>query len=399
MFIDARLLVNDPFIYKGLYLDRPPTLTRIGSVIRYARGTEKGGQIVRHLAEVPGMANQLGNLPLSPLMGMQNTLSSVLGLTQIAAGASVLNLGVSIAGFAYMGYKLNQVQKSLGVLQQSLERGFNQVNTRLDAMSEQLMYIQLLVEDNRQQQQRLARAISHLQQATLIKEVAALKAELDDRARFPNESPREAIKTASRVKLFLGSQAIQVTPALDAELMLHTDIAIQGWAVATATEANLLLEMGRNQEAKQLLAAEVPQFRNVAERWGDNLVKAERAELATAYRFSAPRFAGSISEERVNRIVEISKRDRALSPDQIRRKKDEVEVEFEMSYSHQYDSPWTHRQIAVAEYLDGLSELSARLDSLESFAALCESQNVKSSHDLLPDANAKPGLYVLSPGE
>lgn len=70
-----------------------------------------------------------------------------------------------------------------------------------------------------------------------------------------------------------------------------------------------------------------------------------------------------------------------------------------MSYSSQFDEAWTHRQIAVAEYLDALSELSARLDSLQSFAALCESRNVRSSRDILPNADAEPGLYILPPNE
>jgi len=34
---------------------------------------------------------------------------------------------------------------------------------------------------------------------------------------------------SDRVRLFLGNQALQVTPKLDAELMLNTDIAIQWW--------------------------------------------------------------------------------------------------------------------------------------------------------------------------
>ena len=38
---------------------------------------------------------------------------------------------------------------------------------------------------------------------------------------------------------------------------------------------------------------------------------------------------------------------------------------------------------------------AARLDSLQSFAALCESKGVKSSKELLPDETAKPGLYLL----
>ncbi|WP_414619503.1 hypothetical protein [Calothrix sp. CCY 0018] len=85
----------------------------------------------------------------------------------------------------------------------------------------------------------------------IIHEIAALNAEINDRQRFPNESPRECLKVADRVRLFLSNQALQISPQLDAQLMLSTDIAIQGWAIATATEANLLLEIGQNQEAKE----------------------------------------------------------------------------------------------------------------------------------------------------
>ncbi|MBE9201824.1 MULTISPECIES: hypothetical protein [unclassified Nodularia (in: cyanobacteria)] len=433
MLIDTTLLANSPEIINGLLNG---SMQRYGSVIRWAAGTENAGQIVRHLAETPELTRKLIDFGFSPifggadiighgltyhkLIGIENTLSSVMGLSQIAAGASVLNLGVSIAGFAYMGYKLHQVQKQLGYLQEFMEGGFNRietglnhlengmmrgfkqvenslnhVNKRLDNISGQLAYIYLLVEDSREKQQSLAKAISHLHQAMLIKEIAALNAELQDRSRFPNESPRESLKVASRVRLFLANQALQVTPALDAELMLNTDVSIQGWAVATATEANLLLEIGKHQEAKELLAVEVPKFKQIAQRWGNELISHEKSHLSTAYRFTNSRFHDYITPERVERITEISPRDRTLSPEQIRWQKTNVDVEFEMSYSSQWDEAWTYRQIAVAEYLDTLSELSARLDSLQSFAALCESHNVKSSRDILPNADAGVGLYIL----
>lgn len=434
MLIDTTLLVKNPEIIKGL-LDG--SMTRYGSVIRWAAGTANGGQIVRHLAETPGLTSKLMTVPFSPilggvdiighgltyhkLMGIEKTLSSVMGLTQIAAGASVLNLGVSIAGFAYMGYKLHQIQNTLGNIQQSMETGFNrveadlnriennlnagfyhldqrfnQVDNSLDIISGQLAYLYLLVEDSRQKQKSLAKAISHLHQAMLIKEIAALKAELDDRSRFPDESPRSAIKTACRVRLFLSNQAIQATPELDAEIMLNADVSIQGWAVATATEANLLLEIGKHQEAKELLAVEVPQFKQVAERWGQALINHENSYLSTAYRFSNDRFNHYITPERVERITQISTSDRALSPEQIRSKKTHVDVEFDMSYSAtKFDQAWTHRQIAVAEYLDSLSELSARLESLESFADLCESKGVKSSQEIIPGNDAEPGIYAI----
>ena len=423
MLIDATFLVKNPEILKGL-LDG--SMQRYGSVIRWAAGTVKAGQIVRHLAEVPGLISKLMTVPFSPIVAgidvighgltyhkligvdhkligidsklirFEKTLSSVMGLSQIAAGASVLNLGVSIAGFAYMGYKLHQVQKTLGHIQQSMEEGFNRIDNRLDIISEQLAYLYLLVEDSRQKQKSLAKAISHLHQAMLIKEIAALKAELDERSRFPDESPRSAIKTASRVGLFLSNQAMQATPELDAEIMLNADVSIQGWAVAITTEANLLLEIGKHQEAKELLALQIPQFKQVAERWGKALINDENTYLSTAYRFTNSRFKNHITSERVERITEISPSDRTLSPDQIRGKKNYVDVEFEMSYSSaKFDRAWTHRQIAVAEYLDGLSELSARLEGLESFANLCESKGVKSSREILPGPDTEPGIYIL----
>ena len=434
MLIDTTLLVHNPEIIKGL-LDG--SMTRYGSVIRWAAGNANGGQIVRHLAETPGLTSKLMTVPFSPilggvdiighgltyhkLMGIEKTLSSVMGLTQIAAGASVLNLGVSIAGFAYMGYKLHQIQNTLGNIQQSMEAGFerieadlnrieknlsagfihldqrlNRVDERLDIISGQLAYLYLLVEDSREKQKSLSKAISHLHQAMLIKEIADLKAQLDDRSRFPDESPRSAIKTASRVRLFLSNQAIQATPELDAEIMLNADVSIQGWAVATATEANLLLEIGKHQEAKELLAIEIPQFKQVAERWGQALINNENTYLSTAYRFSNSRFNNHITPERVERITKISISDRALSPDQIRSKKTNIDVEFDMFYSDtKFDLAWTYRQIAIAEYLDTLSELLARLESLEYFADLCESKGVKSSREIMPGDDAEPGIYVL----
>ncbi|VXD19464.1 hypothetical protein PL9631_450038 [Planktothrix paucivesiculata PCC 9631] len=45
--------------------------------------------------------------------------------------------------------------------------------------------------------------------------------------------------------------------------------------------------------------------------------------------------------------------------------------------------------------MDSLSELSARLESLESFADLCESKGVKSSREIMPGNDDEPGIYAL----
>lgn len=48
-----------------------------------------------------------------------------------------------------------------------------------------------------------------------------------------------------------------------------------------------------------------------------------------------------------------------------------------------------------SEYLDALSELLARLDTLQDFAQLCGDQGVQSSKEILPSNDVKPGLYLL----
>jgi len=408
MLINATLLANDPEIIAGLLNG---TLKRFGSVIREA-GT---GRIVRHLAENPGLTGKLMAAPLNPVMGgaslvldgighgitihklnqVQRTLSSVLQLSQIAAGASVLNLGVSVIGFAYMGYKLHQIQQSLDTIQKSMEAGFDRIDDRLNTLSGQLAYLHLLVEDSRQEQRRLGQAIAELHRAVLVKEMADLRAELLDRSRHPGSSGRETLKVASRVRMVLSDQAMQANPELDARVMLVADIAIQGWAAATATEAYLLLEEGAFQEAQQVLAFEIPRFQDSASRWANILLTDERPQLATAYRFAAPRFEQYVTQERVERIAYISPQDSGLSEDQIRRRKNDAEVEFEMFHSSQLDAGWLHRQIASAEFLDSLSELSARLEGLQAFAEMCEIQGVRNSRMVLPDEKAAPGLYLL----
>jgi len=179
MLIDTTLFAN-PEIVRGL---SDGTLSRFGGVIRESAT----GHIVKHLAESPSMTNQMLN-------GLQGTASSVLGMSQIAAGASILNLGVSIAGFLYMNHKLNQLRNSITYLQASVDEGFNRIDNRLEVLSHQLGYIQLIVQYNRQEQQVLSESVSELHRAVLIQEIANLQAALQDLSRFPDSSPRDALK-------------------------------------------------------------------------------------------------------------------------------------------------------------------------------------------------------------
>ena len=416
MIINPTFLIKDPAIIQGLLNG---TLTRHGGVIREAAT----GQIVRHLVESPALTGNLMTFAANPLLGavkiasdtaghgitihklnnvsnqlnqVQQMLNPILGLSQIAAGASVLNVGISIAGFAYMGYKLNQIQTSLGKMQQSMEAGFKNIDERLDVLSGQLAYLHLLVQENRQGQIHLADAINQLYRTILIKEIAELRAELIAKNRFPNTSIQSALKVASKLVMIMFDQVLQITPELEPQKMLLVDVATQGWAVATATEAHLLLEIGMFEEAQELLSLEVPRFKQNAEQWANNLLDRERPELNTAYRFTAPIFKQHISQERVARIVNISSGDRNLSPEKKQEKQDDIAIEFQMSYASRLDQNWIYQQVAIAEYLDTFSELSARLETLQDFILLCKKIGVNNSLELLAGKQEESSWYTLS---
>lgn len=419
MLIDTTLLANDPQILEGLFNG---TLTRYGSIIR-----DGSGRIVKHLIEAQGTSEVAMKAPmLNPLAGvggianavvngvghtvtynklngmqqtlsgMQQTLSSVLKVSQVAAAASVLNLGVSVVGFAYMGYKMNQLQKSMSTMQQRMEAGFDRVSATLENLGDQLNYVLLLAEANASEQQRISASLAELHRAVLVSELSELLSWLEQLSRFPDDSPKDAIRTASKVRRTLSDQSLRVSPEFDPRVMLVADISIRGWMVATATEANLLMRMGQHRDAIDLIENEHPRFAVLSEHWAKALLAdKERPMLQTAYRFDAPRFHEYILSERVERIAQIHDADRTLSPERRLRAKKEAALEFEMSYNNQLDVGWTHRQLAVAEYLDGLSELSSRIETLGAFARECEARQIPSSRDVLPGPDATPGLYLL----
>jgi len=402
-------LIADPQVIEGL---ANGSLVRFGSVIRHASGTPQGGEIFRHLLESPDLTSTLMNAPFNPVLPVADmtakaagisgqltqlgsTTSQILGLTQITAGASVLNLGVSVAGFLYMNHRLNQLQGQISEMSSLVEQGFSTIGGKLDRMQGQLAYLCLMMENNQVQQQQLKEGLARLHQAFLIKTISELQSELYSLRLFPEELPKNAIKASESARIFLCNQANQTPIEFTPQSMMIADVATQGWAVATATEAHLLLRHGRIDEAEEILNHTVPLFKNHCDRWGSTLIKTERSELSTAYRFEAPMFRDYISPERLARIIKISPDDQDISIQKREWKRQEAFVEFEMTRTKPNISrQWIYSQIALSEFLDTLSELSDRLDGLREFAKLCKRSGVKNCQELLPESG-ESGLYTL----
>lgn len=153
------LLFASPSIVSGL-LDG--SLVRYGGVVREAAT----GCIVKHLAEAPGLTSLLMNAPGLEAINwvinslahqathrkleiLQHTATKILGLSQVSAGASVLNLGVSAIGFTYMHFHLNQLQDSIDRLERVVREGIQNLQGRLDDLSGQLAYLQALAVQSR----------------------------------------------------------------------------------------------------------------------------------------------------------------------------------------------------------------------------------------------------------
>ena len=376
-------------IIQGLQTD---SLSRSGSTIL----DKKTRQVVGHLFESQGVTE-----PVSLALGKSSLVPNVIQgipiqMSQLPMGASVLNLGVSLAGFAYMAKKLGQIQSDLDNIKRSMEAGFDRIDDQLNLLHGQLAYISILVEDNAQEQKKLGESISALHRALLVENMATLRATLLDRDRYPDSPVQDALLVTSKARGFMSDQALFQTPNLDARTMLLTDIAIKGWVIAIGTEVNLLLENGRLSDAEQVLNEEIPRFRNMAFGWFNALLVSEEPQLATAYRFAAPLFEKYIAPERIERITLISQIDSSLTPEKIRQKKQDAEIELDLTSSpYRENQDWISRQLAIAEYLDMLSELLSRLESLQAFVLLCKRKNLKTSRDLLPSLDAEPGLYIL----
>ena len=95
----AKLQNGEAFFSNGVFRDR------FGSILAHSR--------------------EIGPLSESSIAAVQSSaqMSQLLGITAVGAAASVATLGVSIAGFAIMNRRLDQVQRSIHMMHRDLSKG------------------------------------------------------------------------------------------------------------------------------------------------------------------------------------------------------------------------------------------------------------------------------------
>lgn len=167
----------------GLPLDRHPEL-----LSRYLRD---------EIVFSNGVWRQASNQPLPgaivahsrQLSELSDPMRLMTGLGTVAAGASLLTLGVSVAGFALMHRRLRALEAGVARVHASLDRGFNSLHQKLDGMEERLIgatqVLHSKVED-------LEASLDRLRDELRDRELARLVAVVDQAAGFDRFSPDEA---------------------------------------------------------------------------------------------------------------------------------------------------------------------------------------------------------------
>lgn len=276
---------------------------RCGGIIRKSPGSPEGGQIVAHLRDIYSDAPQdaLQNAPLGapqpPSPGGAGAMAKTLQLSQVAAAANVLNLGVSIVGFAYMAKRMNDLQRDLAGLDRKLDQRFDRVDDQLEEVLIRLDEIRYVMHANHAQGAAIREEVRAVRDALFGAQKGRLMAALE--MVDIGESTLEAnLQTFKEVRHALEEELYKPPSFRGAERLVDVGVRFRVWAIAAASEALALVRLDMANKA--------------AEQYHDHGVVAHK--LSRAWVQSAlpegdwtiwahSRFDDTVSEERLYRVA------------------------------------------------------------------------------------------------
>lgn len=345
---------------------------RFGGVIRKSPGSPDGGEIVGHLRDIMGSQGdgsplRIPNAP-SPLSGQASqALSKTLQLSQVAAAASVLNLGVSIAGFAYMAKRMNDLQRDLAALEQKMEEGFDRIDEKLDVVLRRIEEVRYIVKAN------------HVQGETLLEEVRAIRSALFGQQKGEllaalemvdvGESELEdQLQTFKQVRYAM-EEELQNPPAFrNVHRLIEVGMRLRVWAMAAAAEALALVRLDEEEVANDRYEEAGDFALDSARQW------VERGLPDPDWTLWANRaFEESVSEDRLQRLASLFEDD--LSRSRLRHVKGEGAIEHDSYVSKLTDQEQTKHE-GLAALTDTAVEVGHRLKSNAAELRFCQEHGV-----------------------
>lgn len=347
-------------------------LRRFGGTVRKSPGTPDGGEIVAHLRDMfggqgDGSPTQLPNAP-SPLSGQASqALSKTLQLSQVAAAASVLNLGVSIAGFAYMAKRMNDIQRDLATLEQRMEDGFDHIDEKLDVVLRRIEEVRYIVKANHVQGEMLLEEVRAIRDALFGQQKGELLAALEmvDVGESELEDHLQTFKTVR----YAMEEELRNPPAFrTVHRLIEVGMRFRVWTMAAAAEALVLARLNeeeaaarRYQEAGNFALERGRQWVNRGLPDPDWTLWANRA------------FEESISEDRLHRLASLFEDD--LSRSRLRGMKGEGAVQHD-SYVSKLTDEEKRKHEGLAALTDTAVEVGHRLKSNATELHFCRGHGI-----------------------
>ncbi len=349
-------------------------LRRVGGVLRVAKGYSRAGSIAAHLRDVGDLVDPM--------------VSASLHLTQVAAAASVVNLGVSVAGFALVLHKMAKLQQSVNALAELTQRQHGEVMGALDGIASQLIELRYVAFESRELLEATLDEVRRVRRDLLDSYLARVLTEVDllRRAKQMTEhDTSRALRTFGEARRWL-EQTIHALPARARDDAHWFDrlLRFRVWCLTSLAEVQLLRRVGDDRGAAVLTRALASTGRGWAHGWSEALLPS--SEFHGAFRFAHSAFNGLDREVyvRLVRLQEVSARGTV----------DNREVEARMEVARampRLGPPWIERQRALAGLLDFAEEATARIESLADEMEMCVDERLSYAHWEALAAPAKHG--------
>lgn len=257
-------------------------ILRTGGVLRVGPGDAlgRGGQIVAHLRDLPGTQLPQVSQALQQVSQLGQLATAFSG---VAAVTGVLNLAVSVAGFAIMNKKLNQLSGELHDLRALVERQMDRVDGKLDVLNDRLVDLGLLVYavkgDTAVLRSDLAE-VARLLDADRLARLAPILTRLEN-GEYAGKThlADQAVDSLRELQWFFET-AITQQPAQEVSTRLVRDLAyFQAWATAIAVEARLARLAGNTAQAARTVEAGLARFAPTARSYASVLMGEAPATL------------------------------------------------------------------------------------------------------------------------
>ena len=236
-------------IVQGL---RDGSLCRYGGVIRHAAGRPEGGQIFAHLEDMgTDPFRGLDRLIRPPAENSAMELGQLLQLQSLTAVTSMVNLGVSVAGFAYTAYQLHKVREGIDTLQRLTRDGLEKMDARLGDVSRRLEELFILQKAGLILASDIQAAVDDVRSLLQASLEAGLTASLESLRDLTAPDLDAHVTKIREVRATCEAYMRDLTPRLDGS---HQPIASAAWAHrlwagAAAAEVDALRTMELSQAA------------------------------------------------------------------------------------------------------------------------------------------------------